>query len=186
MSDKGLYFLAIIPDNPVHDEVYELKQVVKDRFGSKGALKSPPHITLHMPFKWRLDREDDLVSRLEAFDMKRKTFDIQLNGFDYFEPRVVFVDVADRGELRLLYQDLSKYVRRELKLLNADYKSRGFHPHMTIGFRDLKKPQFYEAKTYFDRQAYKGSIEVKGFWLLKHDGQQWHPFKLLGFEPPRD
>lgn len=46
----GKYFLAIVPDEAICDEVTILKEQLRDSFGLKYALRSPPHITLKMPF----------------------------------------------------------------------------------------------------------------------------------------
>ena len=63
--------------------------------------------------------------------------------------------------------------RKELKLNNANYKNRPFHPHVTIGFRDLKKPMFYAAKKEFERREVSFEFQVKETSLLKHDGKKW-------------
>ena len=177
--EHNLYFLALIPDEPIRSEVMAFKQEVKDKFNSKGALRSPPHITLHMPFKWRVDRELQLIETLSRFEFDQYPFQVTLDGFDFFEPRVVFVDVDKSELLTQLQKQLSDFVRRELKFFNADYKDRGFHPHMTIGFRDLKKSVFPEVKAHYQNQSYKRTFDVSGFFLLKHNGEKWEEFKSL-------
>ncbi|WP_422360401.1 2'-5' RNA ligase family protein [Reichenbachiella sp.] len=175
--EQNLYFLALIPDEPVRSEVMAFKEEVKEKFNSKGALRSPPHITLHMPFKWRSDREDQLIELLSRFKFDLYPFQVDLDGFDFFEPRVVFVDVDKTEVLTQLQKELSDFVRRELKFFNADYKDRGFHPHMTIGFRDLKKSVFPEVKANYQDRSYQRQFEASGFCLLKHDGEQWEEFR---------
>lgn len=175
--EQNLYFLALIPDEPVRSEVMVFKEEIKTKFNSNGALRSPPHITLHMPFKWRTDREELLIEKLSKFKFDKYPFPVDLDGFDFFEPRVVFVDVDKSEALTQLQKELTDYVRRELKFYNADYKDRGFHPHMTIGFRDLKKAVFPEAKAYYQEQSYQRQFQVSGFCLLKHNGQQWEEFR---------
>ena len=64
--------------------------------------------------------------------------------------------------------------RRELKLDNANYKDRPFHPHITIAFRDLKKPMFYEAWEYFGGLKFNGRFSVEEVNLLKHEGGKWN------------
>lgn len=175
--EQNLYFLALIPDEPVLSEVIAFKQEVKEKFNSKGALRSPPHITFHMPFKWRTDGEEQLIEKLSRFQFGQYPFEVTLDGFDFFEPRVVFVDVIKTEVLSNLQKQLSDFVRRELKFFNADYKDRGFHPHMTIGFRDLKKALFPEVKTHYQNQTYQRQFEVSGFCLLKHNGDRWEEFR---------
>lgn len=175
--EQNLYFLALIPEEPILSEVMAFKKDVNEKFNSKGALRSPPHITLHMPFKWRADREDQLIEKLSLFQFDQYPIQVDLNGFDFFEPRVVFVDVVKTDVLTGLQKQLSDYVRREFNFYNADYKNRGFHPHMTIGFRDLKKSIFPEVKAYYQGQDYQRAFEVSTFCLLKHNGEKWDAFR---------
>jgi len=179
MPKKNLYFIAIIPEEPVRTEVQELKENAAQLWGSKAALKSPPHITLHMPFQWRDDREEILVNTLQSFENSPSPFEVKLHDFGFFEPRVVYVNVMESVVLRELQKHLSTHVRRELNVLNADYKDRGFHPHMTIAFRDLKKSLFPEIKDYYQSQTFDTTFNYNGFTLLKHDGKSWQEFKNI-------
>ena len=47
------YFVALIPPSPVYEEAQALKEYFREKYNSKAALNSPPHITLHMPFFWK-------------------------------------------------------------------------------------------------------------------------------------
>jgi 2'-5' RNA ligase len=49
---------------------------------------------------------------------------------------------------------------------------RGFHPHVTVAFRDLKKPVFYEVKKAFENKELKGAFAYSGFSLLKLE-ERW-------------
>lgn len=68
----------------------------------------------------------------------------------------------------------------ELNLFNADYKELAFHPHLTLAFRDLKKPEFYKAWEEFKDRKFNAGFVVNSISLLKHDGMQWQLFKELG------
>ena len=61
------YFVALIPPSPVFEEALALKEYFKERYHSKAALNSPPHITLHMPFMWNEEKENKLVGKLQEF-----------------------------------------------------------------------------------------------------------------------
>ena len=51
-AKQKLYFIAIVPPSPIYDEALEQKEYFKAKYNSKASLNSPPHITLHMPFRW--------------------------------------------------------------------------------------------------------------------------------------
>ncbi|HXD91761.1 MAG TPA: 2'-5' RNA ligase family protein, partial [Bacteroidia bacterium] len=166
------YFIAIVIPEPFQTQLMDLKNVVKDKFNSKGALRSPAHITLHMPFEWKEEKEDVLINTLQQFTFS-ESFTIDLQNFACFEPSVIFVDVLKNELLEKLQCELMVYAQRNLRLLNQVNDMRGFHPHVTIAFRDLKKDKFYQALDYFKTQTYKATFETKSFSLLKHTGKEW-------------
>jgi 2'-5' RNA ligase len=61
-KEVSLYFIAIIPPQPVFEETWQLKNHFKEHYQSKASLNSPPHITLHMPFEWKVEKEEMLVT----------------------------------------------------------------------------------------------------------------------------
>src|SRR5688572_5154325 len=133
---EKLYFVAIVPPSPIYEEAFEQKLYFKTKYNSKASLNSPPHITLHMPFKWKESEEDELASQLETFARGRSSIAIQLNGFSSFPPKVIFINVETSVELKNLQKDLERHFKKELNLFNAKYKDLPFHPHLTLAFRD--------------------------------------------------
>lgn len=171
---ETLYFIAIVPPPDIQEEVTTLKKEAAEKFNSKHALRSPPHITLHMPFKWKDKRDNELNEMMAQLNEQLVPFKVQLKNFDFFEPRVVFVDVVENEHLDKLQAMVVTACRRSLKLDNANYKDRPFHPHVTIAFRDLRKPMFYEAKKEFEARTFERSFQVEKIQLLKHDGKVWN------------
>lgn len=181
MRVASFYFIAVLPPEQESDQITALKHYCKMHYHSGHALNSPPHITLHMPFKWNEKKRVVLQECLQKVAAETPPFQVQLQDFDFFEPRVVFVDVAENTELRELQKRLSKQMRLNLNLFNADYKDRPFHPHVTIAFRDLKKPKFYEAKTHFSGQKLAMDFRVNELVLLKHNGKKWEVNQRFAF-----
>ncbi|WP_370088602.1 RNA 2',3'-cyclic phosphodiesterase [Ekhidna sp.] len=171
---ESLYFIALVPPPEIQEEITKLKQEVAEKYESRHALKSPPHITLHMPFKWKDKRDEELVAVMEELNSDFDPFEVQLKDFNFFEPRVVFLDVVENEKLNQLQKEVVDVCRKQLKLDNANYKNRPFHPHVTIAFRDLKKRMFYEAKKEFEFLEVSFNFHVKKISLLKHDGTKWN------------
>jgi 2'-5' RNA ligase len=167
------YFMAVIPPSPVFEEALQLKHYFKEKYNSKASLNSPPHITLHMPFRWREDKEEELISRLGKFQPGLHPFNLTLLNFNAFAPRVIFIDVVDNQHLTALQKKLLRYCKLELNLFNADYKDQPFHPHLTLAFRDLKKSIFADAWAEFSVRPYMADFLVDRFVLLKHTGKEW-------------
>lgn len=175
---EALYFIAVLPPPKIQNEITGLKHEISEKYESKHALKSPPHITLHMPFKWKEKRYDELADLMRNLNSDLEPFEVQLKGFDFFEPRVVFVDVVENQMLEEVQKNVVNACRKQLKLDNANYKNRPFHPHVTIGFRDLKKRMFYEAKKEFEKREVSFEFPVNEIALLKHDGKKWNIHKF--------
>ncbi len=177
----SLYFIALMPPTPLLEEIKMIKEHFKNTYQSKAALNSPPHITLHMPFEWKATKEEKLLSTLTKFSTGKSAFEIQLNGFACFAPRVIYVNVAESEPLRLLQSELHRFCKKELNLFNARYRDLPFHPHITLAFRDLKKEHFDNAWTEFKEKKFSGDFIVTKISLLKHDGTVWNPYMDFHF-----
>ncbi len=177
---EELFFIAVVPPHDIRDEIMSLKKSMAENYGSRKALNSPPHITLHMPFKIKENKLSDLISELNYSVEGTEYFNLQLNGFGFFEPRVVFVKVEKSFELDELQKRVIKAMKR-MNQFNANYKDRPFHPHMTIAFQDLKKEKFWLAQTEFVDKNYTADFKVEGIELLKHDGRMWQLYQKISF-----
>ncbi len=183
MAEKeNRYFIALIPPPPACDHILKLKQYVAEKYATRAALRSPPHITLHMPFRFRGDRENELAERLAGFATSFEPFKVCLDNYDCFPPRVLFIGVAVSEALNQFQKVLERYCRTEFNLLNANRRDEPYHPHLTLAFRDLKKDKFKEAWEEFRNLEYKAAFMADRFALLKHDGQRWNVFREFIFD----
>lgn len=170
----NLYFIALLPDQEIQNEVTEFKQAAQERFGTSQALRSPAHITLIPPF--RTDRTD--FSNLLTVAAGQQPFTVQLRNFDRFGSRVIFVDVAPEPTLLDYQKVLADFCARHLDIVPD---SRPFHPHMTVAFKDLKRSVFPEAWDYFSAKSYERTFLARGVTLLIHTGQCWQVDKTFAF-----
>lgn len=187
MSEKSddktkLYFIAIIPPAPIYDEALGQKTYFKDHFNSKASLNSPPHITLHMPFRWKEQKEFDLANRLENFIKGFHPIKVCLDNYSSFPPRVIFINVVKTEMLENMQRGIHRFCKKELNLFNANYKELPFHPHLTLAFRDLKKPNYKKAWEEFENREYKAEFIADKIALLKHNGKVWQVFREFNLE----
>ena len=145
----------------------------REQHGCVAALRSPPHLTLRMPFYWRDKKTKHLEDALDKIAQVQAPFDVHLNGFGAFPPRVIFARVEDNAELMAFQAAVVRMNRTELNLDAADYKNRPFHPHMTVAFRDLKKRDFLMAWNHMRTQVLQLSFAATSLCLLRHDGKKW-------------
>lgn len=177
------FLIAIVPPDPIASEANKLKEYFRDQYNSKASLNSPPHITLHMPFEWKATRESELINKLENFASSQTSFEITLSAFGSFPPRVIFIDVAPNEELKALQKSLMRFCKTELNVFNALYQEQPFHPHVTLAFRDLKKPEFAAGWNEFKDRPLHRPFVCDRISLLKHNGNLWVPLKDLPLNP---
>jgi len=175
--DQGLYFIAIIPGEPVLNDAQKWKEHFATEYNSKASLNSPPHITLHMPFKCKLKKEQSLIESLTIVARLSSFFDLKVEGFDAFPPRVIFLKVLKTESLKLLNENIHQVMKTQFNIFNADYRNHPFIPHITLAFRDLKKDKFEEAWREFGSKPYQQELHVDQYWLLKHDGKKWQSYQ---------
>jgi 2'-5' RNA ligase len=172
------YFIAIVLPEPFFGLVEAVKQQLMEQHGLKGALRSPAHITLHRPFEWKVEKEPVLIQKLNEFKFDR-SFEIFLKDFSFFEPRVIYVNVLPNEKLNELHYQFKLFAKKELHLFNEWEDMRGFHPHITVANRDMKKPKFYELQPEFTEKKFMGGFTCKGFSLLRLE-QKWEVIKQFG------
>jgi 2'-5' RNA ligase len=175
------YFIAVVPSEEISEEVTGFKHYIAENFQSKHSLKSPPHITLHMPFKWKEEKEKQLIGFLENFSSGQPAFEVRLKNFSAFPKRVIYIDIVKNEQLEKLYHQLSVAIRKELKIVKDSYKNEGFTPHMTIAHRDLKPAAFGKAWPEFMDKEFERNFLVNHICLLKHNGMNWEIFRRFIF-----
>lgn len=176
------YFIAIVPDGTVQLYATTLKNLMKDKFNLKYALKSPAHITLKMPFLWNENKEEKLGQILEGFCKSIETFKLDLNGFDKFGNRVIFINVKKNQYLAEIQLLLSKFCKTELKLAE-ELSDSAYHPHMTIAFKDIKPKLFDEYWAFIKTQTFKEKLEVNDIALLKKVEGRWEVVRRFDLIP---
>lgn len=175
------YFVAIIPPSPVFEEVQELKNYFKEHYQSRAALNALPHITLYRPFLWKDIQEEFLISSLTDFSTTQQPTTIELSNFSSFPPRVIFISVSENEKLNKAQYELHRYFETTLNLFDAEYRGLPYHPHLTLAFRDLKKPMFAQAWREFKERKFAASFIMDRINLLKHSGKRWEPYKDFHF-----
>ena len=96
-----------------------------------------------------------------------------LDGFNAFEPRVLYVDVARRDGLMALHTQLRNAMERDLGIVSKQDRNRDFIPHLTIAFHDLNPEMFYKAWSVFQSLEIHFDFVAHRLTLLIHDGESW-------------
>lgn len=175
----SLYFVALIPPQPLQSKIQGYRLHFKEAYNSSHALKSPPHITLLSPFNGQSEKE--LIAQLNHSLKQRTPFELSLKDFFHFGKRVIFMDVVENTDLLEIQKGLETHARNHPELFRYNYPKRPYHPHLTIAFKDLTEKNFQRAWEVYQNKSFSASFVVDEVYLLKHDSKQWqviHSFPL--------
>lgn len=174
------FFIALIPPNYILEHVNQVMHYFADNYNSRGALRSPPHITLQPPFKWDEANITKLEQHLTNFASSRTLVPVTLNQYGAFPPRVIYIDVLNTPELIALQSDLITYME-SIGICDPNAKTRPFVPHMTVAYRDLTKQNFKVAWQEFEHRQVNFEFGADNICLLLHDGQRWNVLSKFQF-----
>jgi 2'-5' RNA ligase len=177
------FFIALLPNLEIQDYADQIKEYFAQNYHSIGAQKSPPHITLQLPFEWEIEALPILEQALTSFAATQIAVPITLNGFGAFPPRVIYINVLKTPQLLALQQDLMTYCEASLGIVNPVSPTRSFVPHMTVAVRDLTKQNFDAAWAEFQTRQVNYEFTAPQLTLLMHDGQRWNVSAEFAFAP---
>lgn len=163
-----MYFIAIYPPQNIIEEIKIFKQDFALHYENSKALKNEAHITLFPPFSREITSENDILEAFQKINTTVSPFEIELNGFGSFaNPKnpVIFVKPENNGQLNDLYL-------RVTEIFN--FMNYSFHPHVTVGYRNLTWENYLKAWEQYQDREYKTKFLVDKILLLRHD-ENWIP-----------
>ncbi|MFC4871120.1 2'-5' RNA ligase family protein [Negadavirga shengliensis] len=170
------YFIAIVPEGAIQDAVTEIKYRLKEEFGLKYALKSPPHITMKMPFLYNENKETRLFHLIEEFFSVERKMALGLSGFRSFRQRVIYIRVKYPPELMEMQQRLASFCKSRMNV-PVELSDLNYQPHMTVAFQDLKKDKFSEYMDFLNAIRVRYDFTVENVGLLKKEDYKWDLYK---------
>lgn len=165
---KKMYFIAVYPPQEIIDEVKVFKEDLALNYNNSKALKNDAHITLFPPFERELSLENDIRTAFNKINTDISPFEIILNGFGSFpntKNPVIFAKPEENAELTKLYVKVTK---------QFTFNKRSFHPHVTVGYRNLSWENYLKAWEIYKDKEFKTKFIVDKITLLRHDGK-WIP-----------
>jgi 2'-5' RNA ligase len=180
MEGEHLYMLAVMPPPELTRDIERIRTEFADKYRCVAALKPPVHITLIPPYKAAKDTEAVLITQLEEWGRLQIPFPVTLENYSVFNNNgVVFISVSPNDLLQLFQKDLrtkflSMYPLAEVKRYTS------FHPHITIGYRDIPPEVFpVAAKEYLSREFFATFVTDR-FYLWRHNTKKWEVIHSFG------
>lgn len=165
-----LYYIALIPPQPIQDDVLEFQHIAETKFEHEVTLHSPPHITLIPPFNVS---EDELKPLMEGISTALKDnhapFEANINRFYHLHNRTIMLELYKNKELDSLFND----VMLAVSAVTFNHNHSKFVPHITIANRDLSPDLFDKAFTYFSHIPYSRSFMCNEVVLFHFKDGKW-------------
>jgi 2'-5' RNA ligase len=173
MNKENLYFIALVPDIQLREDIEEIKKEVCKKYHSCHALKSPAHITLQRPFKRKEQEEHAIAETLQNIANNQKSFEVTLNRYGAFPPKVIYINAEPIAPIVQLHSKLKKHLTEKLNFTDKEL-SHKITPHLTIANHDLKPDMFNQAWNEFKNLPFEAHFEATSIFLLKHNGKHWN------------
>jgi 2'-5' RNA ligase len=186
MKQSALHMVALMPPPELTRQIERIRHEFAASYHCKAALKPPVHITLYPPFRTKEESENLLACTLSLCCSRQPEFPVQIKNFGAFRRNgVIFITVALSEALVNLQRDMAGELN---KLLTADIGThQSYHPHITIGYRDIPAHVFPDAVMVYEGKSFEGSFQVEEVCLWKHTGILWETierFPLSGKRMP--
>lgn len=169
-----LYMAAIRLPDSLAGHVRSLQREFAENYGSAAALRPPVHITVSPPEHIDALQIQTYSSNLAIAASKSDAFEIIMDGFDFFKKnRVVFIRVRDNRKLNELvfqFKSLQKITDNIL-----------YHPHVTIGYRNLTEEVFNRIVSDYEFRSFNDKFLANRVELWKHNGQFWETIESYPF-----
>ena len=111
--DTQLKLIAVVLPEPLFSYVKEQQNFIADTWGCCKALRTPPHITLIPPMSLKAEEILILESILSKIAEKNSRFVLDVNEYEAFRPRVVYLNTTLPKELSKLYSDLRNTIEKK-------------------------------------------------------------------------
>jgi 2'-5' RNA ligase len=167
----NLYFIAIVLPPELDEKILHYKHRMAEKYDCRVGLKSPAHITIIPPFWMEEEKEAQLIADLGQLS-QLQPFPIATANFSAFPPRTIFVALSPNEALNELKKSVDSFFAGHPGY-KIETETRGFHPHITIATRDLRKKFFQEAWGFYEDKKFQENWTAEGLSLLRHNKKNW-------------
>jgi len=171
--EQHLKLIAIVPPEPVFSEIRKEQEYIAATWGPKHALRTPPHITVIPPISLTSGQVGWLFGMAYALASSRRPFQVDLNDYGSFKPRVVFIYPEVNRQLHELHDLWHEALLLKMPHVFDKYPERPFHPHLTLAHKDVTHHQFDQMYRHYITRRYRASFDVDHFCILKYNGEGW-------------
>lgn len=160
---------GVLLNDESHNFARQIELELCHKFQLCWGLKQSPHITIKAPFN--AHRIEPFVKYLENLAKQTQPFEIELDGFSYFEPKVIFLNVRENAKLKELHFKILKDLKEKFNIAPHALEGKSIRFHSTVALEDVTKKKIREAKKYLGQYHPRFRFKVKSFGIFLYLGK---------------
>jgi 2'-5' RNA ligase len=168
---------VILLEGDEYNYIRKLQVRLHELFKTKETLKLEPHMTIKYAFETNnlsgIEKYfDDLTSQI-------KPFKIKMNGVNFFEPNVAFVDFEKNEDLTNLHVKILNELGQQFFIQPSEFEGKDFHFHSTIAYKDIDKETFIKIKNELETEKpqFTFNLHKLGIYLKLNPNEDWFLYK---------
>jgi 2'-5' RNA ligase len=161
------------------DDVSEAIDEVRLKFGTPRVRTVVPHITLIYPCTPKAPMPV-VVERLNAVAQQRPPFDIELNGFRYFEGQntVAYLAMENTEPVSGLHRLLANALADITEGGPAHFENDDFVPHVTI-HDEVPRERLASLMLELEGRSFQREARIDQFVLFTNEGDGFKPVQTF-------
>lgn len=161
---------AILLDDECHNYSRKLELELCEKFGLCWGLKQSPHITIKAPFE--TEKLNPFVEYLENLVKEISQFEIELEGFNHFGNKVLFLDVKENKKLKDLHFRILDDLQNKFNIQPHELEGDNVKFHSTIATGDVTSEKFSKAKKYLEKYHPKFKFTARTLGIFYYLGEE--------------
>lgn len=172
MDEKTQIGIAILPPEDYSLFVRKQEIYLAKKYDTIQGLLQPPHVTVKWPFSvdsiWQFD---DYCKSL-ANDIT--PFEVRIEGYGFFEPKVIFLKVLPSDELVKLHLRILSDLRGKFGIEKNKFEGATQQFHTTLAYSDISEANFHKAKQELENvERPEWSFTFDSIGLFRFSGEEW-------------
>ena len=166
------YVIVSVIKGEAGDFNNDLRKEVYEKFRAKSS-KLPAHFTIKAPFEYD-DDITEIEKSIEDYCIHHRREPLEIEGYNHFEDRVIYMDMAMSREGKILHDGLIEEMSKVpyIEFTNKDGKDKIFH--ITISSKRIKSI-YYDLWNYVNKypcnfQGYFDNVSIyrweNNTWVL--------------------
>ncbi|HIH10644.1 TPA: 2'-5' RNA ligase family protein [Candidatus Woesearchaeota archaeon] len=164
---------AILLEDECYNYSRKLELKLCEKFGLCWGLKQSPHITIKAPFE--TDKLGPFVKYLKSLAKEISPFEIELEGFNYFGNKVIFLDVKRNKQLKELHFRILRDLQSKFSINPHELEGKHVKFHSSIATGDVTEEKFRKAKQYLKKYHpnFKFTAKTMGIFYYLGEDAGW-------------